>query len=185
MSFRAVASLLIVAVAATPSPAVIQRTVSLKSVLDAEGWISVARIDKIEAQRAELIIRRNLKGTSDRQRVTLDMTGDAVAQEAGQPKQLAERLTPGIDVILFGSIRAGRTSIVGYSNGTWFRMSADAKAGTATAATFTHFEPYLRRTFRGTTSELQETIIDCLSGVREPPAPDAQMPPGIGPPLKQ
>ena len=46
---------------------------------------------------------------------------------------------------------------------------------------FTHVEPYLRRTFKGTTAEMKQVVVDALSGKAEPPDPNLKEKPGIGP----
>lgn len=49
---------------------------------------------------------------------------------------------------------------------------------------FHHFEPYLRRTFKGTTAEMRQVIIDGLSGKKAPPY-DPKEKGGFGPELKR
>lgn len=185
MLVRAAVSISLLAAAAGSLHAVVQRTVALKSVLESESWIAVVRVDRLDDSRADLGVLRNLKGSGKEDRFILHLTGDAEAAKAGQPKQLVERLAPEMEVVLFGSVRGERRTIVGFANGTWFQMTGDARAGMSASLSFTHFEPYLRRTYRGTTAELAQIITDCLAGRREAPAPDPQEPPGIGPPLKK
>ena len=43
-----------------------------------------------------------------------------------------------------------------------------------------HLEIYLRRTFRGTTAELQRTVSEVLAGRAQAPAPDPNVEPGYG-----
>src|SRR5262249_7953985 len=49
---------------------------------------------------------------------------------------------------------------------------------------FNHLEPYLRRTYKGTTPEMIQTVRDGLSGKRRPPAPNDKEKPGVGPEVK-
>ena len=49
---------------------------------------------------------------------------------------------------------------------------------------FHHFEPYLRRTFKGPSDEMRQVIIDGLSGKKAPPPYDPKEPGGFGPELK-
>ena len=46
---------------------------------------------------------------------------------------------------------------------------------------FTHLEPYLRRTYKGTTAEMKQVVVDALAGKAEPPDPNQKEKPGIGP----
>ena len=48
-----------------------------------------------------------------------------------------------------------------------------------------HLEPYLRRTYKGTTAEMAQAIRDGLSGKKKPPPPDAREKPGLGPEPKK
>src|SRR5207248_2927115 len=79
--------------------------------------------------------------------------------------QLSERLAPGLPVILFIN---DQKLAFGYSRGTWFqlRLSGDEAE---TRGVFTHFEPYLRRTFAGPTAEMEATLADAIAGKRRPP----------------
>lgn len=186
MNVRAALTLVLCLVSTESLHAVVQRTIALKSVLSGESWIAVARIDRLDEARAEMTVTRNLKGSGNRTRIAIELTGDAEAKRVGQPKQLVARLAPGVEVVLFGSSRAGRLTLIGYANGTWFQMIGEAGPGSEkNALSFTHFEPYLRRTYKDATADLVQIIVGCIDGRREPPAPDPNEPPGIGPPVKQ
>ena len=184
MVLRAATLLVMLFAGVGPVLAVIQRTIALQSVIEGERWIGVGRIGRLDAARAEVTIVRNLKGDDRFSSLSLALTGDAQAVKSGEPRQLLERLAPGMEIVLFGSLRGGRWTMVGYSNGTWFRLAGEAAAGSPAVISFTHFEPYLRRTYNGATAELIGTITDCLGGRGKPPAPNPQEPPGIGPPVK-
>ena len=59
----------------------------------------------------------------------------------------------------------------GYTNGTWFNMTGVEVAGSRRWR-FNHCEPYLRRTFKGTTEEMQKVLADGLAEKAKPPDPD-------------
>src|SRR5262249_49322641 len=65
-------------------------------------------------------------------------------------------------------------------NGTWMQLTG-VKDGDTVRWSFTHLEPYLRRTYKGTTAEMKQTVQDALAGKKEPPAPDEKEMPGFGP----
>ena len=89
----------------------------------------------------------------------------------------------------FGDVRSQRGNMLLflYTNGTWVQLNADlvAEGETTQPIKFWHFEPYLRRTFKGTTDELHQVVADALSGKKAPPEPDPNEPPGLGPPLRR
>lgn len=165
------------------SYAVVQRSTPLKSVLASETWIWVGRIDRLDAERFVMSVAHvsDLKECWPHRQMTVDLRGDAAAQKNRQTPQLLERLRPGMELVLFGSDRMGRTTLFAFSNGTWFQITAEAKSSDSA---FTHFEPYLRRTFKGSTAELKAIVADALAGKKEPPPIDTQEPPGLGPPVR-
>ena len=56
-----------------------------------------------------------------------------------------------------------RYTAFGYTNGTWFQMIGQAEDDPAKVRWgFTHCEPYLRRTFKGTTEALKQVVQDGL-----------------------
>src|SRR5262249_59172938 len=67
-----------------------------------------------------------------------------------------------------------------YTKGTWSQILGGIDDDTTTSR-FLNSEPYLRRTFKGTTAELRQAIVDGLSGKKEPPPPDEKEAPGYGP----
>ena len=163
--------------------AVVARTIPLKDVLAAEQFILVATIESIDERKLEssIAVRRELKGKAPFSQLTVKLEGDASARREKQSAKLLERIAPNIELIVFGSIRGKVTTLFAYSNGTWFRIVGADPASSEFA--FAHMEPYLRRTFKATTAELKQTVIDGLSGKSPPPAPDPNEPPGLGPAL--
>ena len=71
-----------------------------------------------------------------------------------------------------------------YSNGTWFQMTAPSDEDKPVWS-FTHCEPYLRRTFKGTTEEMRQTVADSLAGKKAAPESDAKEKPGLGPEIEE
>jgi hypothetical protein len=184
MRKRFIQATLTALVCAAPTYAVIQRTIPLKDVLNGETFIFTARIEKLDVagKAMSLMVGEYFKARFPFEGFTVDLHGDAEAEKTKQSAQMIERLAPKLEFVVFGSTRASRTTLYGFTNGTWFQITG--LAGAQNLA-FTHFEPYLRRTFKGTTAELKQAVIDGLSGKKEPPPPDPKEPPGIGPPLKK
>ena len=173
---------------AGPLPAVIQRLTPLKEVLAAVQYIFVAAVEALDPQRpaAVLAVREDLKGKVPSRRLPLTLVGDREAQREKQAPQLLDRLAPKLELVVFASRRGQRTTAFAFTNGTWFQFTDDPGATSGEAQfTFTHLEPYLRRTFKGTTAELKRVVADALADRKPPPEPDATEPPGLGPPVKK
>ena len=91
-------------------------------------------------------------------------------------------MAPKLPLVLFVNQNGKNFTAFAYSNGTWFQMAGErADDGDVLRLPFTHIEPYLRRTFKGTTAEMKKVVVDALSGKAEPPPPNLKEKPGIGP----
>jgi hypothetical protein len=117
-------------------------------------------------------------------------------RENNQASRLIKRLALDLPVVffadkgaspVFGKVRDEGATLFMYTNGTWVQLGGNPKEETNTTmpVRFHHFEPYLRRTFKGTTAELRQVIIDGLAGKKDPPAYDPDEPPGLGPEIKR
>ena len=133
------------------------------------------------------VVKDDLKGQVPFRRLPVSLTGDAAARKDNQVPQLLDRLAADLPLVVFASPHGQRTIAYAYANGTWFQLVGEAAAdgGASPSFRFTHFEPYLRRTFKGTTAELQQVVADGLSGRKAPPEPDPNEPPGLGPPVRK
>jgi outer membrane protein assembly factor BamB len=165
--------------------AVITRLTSLGEVLKEQQYICVARVEKLDPKRpaAVLVVAEDLKGKLPFRRLPVNLRGDSEAKKHDDVRRRLRRLAPDLPLVLFANRRGKRLTVFGYTNGTWFQMVGQQVAGKPGAAVlgFTHCEPYLRRTFRGTTADLRGVLADGLAGRRPPPPPDADVPPGLGP----
>lgn len=169
---------------ALPAQALIKRLTPLSEVLQHEKWIVVAKVERIdpEAPGMVLSVTEDLKGQPEFRTLAVNLAGSAAAQKEKQTAQLLRRLAPGLPLVLFVSPRGTGYSGFAYTNGTWFHFTG-ARADERLVWSFVHCEPYLRRTFAGTTAELRDVIRDGLSGKRKPPPPDPKAKPGLGPEL--
>jgi hypothetical protein len=159
----------------TSARAVIEVLTPLKLFIDDSSIIVVAKVEKLDAAKhgAVLVVTRQLKGQETFRRLPINLEGDKPELSA----ELAERLAPGLSVVLFV---AKEKLAFGYVNGTWFQLRLTGE-GTDSRGAFTHFEPYLRRTFHGSTEALETTLADALAGKGKPPKPDPKENPGLGP----
>lgn len=166
--------------------AVIMRLVPLREVLAESPYICVVKVERLEPDRPAVVltVSEDLKGKAPFRRLPVNLTGDSEAQKDQHTAKLLKRLAPDLPLLLFVTERGKRYTAFGYTGGTWFQALGQ-KNDDAVRWTFTHCEPYLRRTFKGTTAELREIVVDGLAGKRKPPEPDPKEPPGLGPELEK
>jgi hypothetical protein len=183
---RAAWAVIAVALTTAPAVAVITRVVPLREVLAAEQFIFVATVESLDRDRpaAVLAVADDLKGKAPVRRWSLSLTGDAGAQREKQTAQLLDRLAPKLPMVVFASVRGPKLTAYAYTDGTWFQFTGPADAKADAPFAFAHLEPYLRRTFKGPTAALRHVVVDGLAGRKAPPEPDANEPPGIGPPVR-
>lgn len=164
--------------------AVITSLTPLSLVIEQQHYICVAAVEKLYPEKPGMVLKVNddLRGKLPCRRLSVILQGDSYAQKNKHTPQLLKRLAPELPVLLFANQAGTKLIVFAYTNGTWFQMVGSPDSSKATAILeFTHCEPYLRRTFKGTTAELRQVIADGLSGKRKPPEPNAKEPPGLGP----
>lgn len=172
---------------AQPAQAVITRLTPLKEVLGAEQFIFIAKVEKLDPDKPSLILTvdADLKEKVPCRRLPVNMTGDSEASKDKHTQILFKRLAVDLPVVVFASKRGKQYTGFVYSNGTWFQMIGRiGDDPTKVTWSLTHGEPYLRRTFKGTTEELKQIIIDGLANKKAPPEPNAKEEPGFGPEVK-
>jgi outer membrane protein assembly factor BamB len=169
--------------------AVISRLTPLRAVLRSEQLIFTVQVTKLDLDKPTVVfkVEEALKGKVHFQNLVVNLTADAEGQRQKHTDKLLKRLAPELSLVVFASknARTNRYTAFAYTNGTWFQMIGQANDGAkAVRWSFSHCEPYLRRTFKGTTAELKDIITESLAGRREPPPPDPKAEPGLGPEIK-
>jgi hypothetical protein len=161
--------------------AVIQVLLPLKSVLDDSQSIMVAKVERLDADKPTMVltVSESLKGGTPFPRLPVNLTGD---KERHTPR-LLKRIAVGTPIVLFVKKESeGKYMALGFTDGTWLQLLGQTDGG-QTRWAFTHCETYLRRTYKGTTSELKTLVTDVLAGKRKAPPPDPKERPGFGPEL--
>lgn len=184
---RAAAPCLALLLVAAPVLAVITALTPLAGMLEdpAIAYILVAAVEKLDTDRPAmaLTVGENLKGKAPFGKLVVHLKGDTEADKAKQMPQLLKRLAPKLPLVLFVSPRDKDYTALAYTNGTWFQLTGTDDAG-ATRWAFTHCEPYLRRTYKGTTTEMRQVIVDALAGKKKPPEVNPKEKPGLGPEIE-
>jgi outer membrane protein assembly factor BamB len=170
----------IVALLALLSPAqgFIEKLTHLGDIIQDSDQIFVAQVKALDPSRPSMVLERQtvLKGDRAVKRMPINLSGD---KEKHAP-ELLKRLAVDLPVVVFVTELNKRRLVLAYTNGTWFQVLGQEEGGEVRWA-FTHIEIYLRRTFRGTTKEMQEVVADAVLGKRKPPPADAKEKPGFGP----
>jgi outer membrane protein assembly factor BamB len=170
---------------ASQAQAFITALYPLKDVLAGGQLIFMAKVEKLDPDKPALVLSmgEKLKGQPAFDKLPMNLTGDSEGQKLKHTPQLLKRMAVDMPVVVFVNQRGKRYEAFVFSNGTWFQAIGhiDKEDSAKIRWAFTHCEPYLRRTFKGTTAELRQIVIDGLSGKKAPPEPDPKEPPGLGP----
>jgi hypothetical protein len=156
----------------------------LSAIVDESEWIVVAKVEKIDRQAPQVVlsVSEDLKGKAIDRRLVIAFEGDLEAKKLDHVPQLLKRLAPNMSVVVFAKKRGKLYTAFAYSNGTWFKidglLSDDASRIDWSLA---HGERFLRRTYKGTTAELRQLLIDHLAGKANLPKENKNEPPGFGP----
>ena len=170
--------------AAFPANAVIMKLTPLAEVLESEQLILVAAVDKVDPDKPSAIFKvaKALKGKSPFERIPMNMTGDDEARKHGDTRTILDRLDPTRKVVLFASKRGKKYNAMAFVEGSWFSLQGTIDDADKTVRwAFLHGEPYLRRTYKGTSAELIKVIEDGLAKKAKPPEPDEKAEKGYGP----
>jgi outer membrane protein assembly factor BamB len=169
-------------VSAGPAGAVIEKVPALKDVLADAQYIFTVKVDALDADKPSVVfaVAEDLKDKAEFRRLAVNLKGDAEAEKNKHTPQLLKRLAPDLPLVIFVIRREKSYVTFGYTNGTWFQMRG-VTDGDAVRWSFLHCEPYLRRTFKGSTAELKQVVVDGLSGKKQPPEPELKEKPGLGP----
>ena len=182
LAVRIVAAVLLVVLLVAPSQALITRLTALQDLISDANLILLTRVELLDGERPAVVlaIDEALKGKPTWKKVPVLLKGDGRAIKFKESPQLLKRLAVKLPVVLLLSEREGNYGGFAFTNGTWFSLVGTAD-GQEVRWAFTHLEPYLRRTFKGTTPEMVQVIRDALAGKKKPPAPDEREKPGLGP----
>jgi hypothetical protein len=166
---------------AGPADAVITKLLPLKSVIDGSDHIFIANTESIEPARPSMTLSvvTDLKGNITARRLPVLLKGDS----EGNPNHVIDRVKAGTPLILFVTEQGDQLLTVAFTEGTWFQLIGKTVDG-ATRWEYTHGEPYLRRTFKGTTEEMKSIINAYLKDMKAPPPAMPDEPAGFGPTLK-
>ena len=184
-------ALLALLLGATAAPAVITVLTPLAGILESDTYIFVAKADKLDPDNkdrptATFKLDKKLKGEPPFERIPVNMTGDDEAKKAGDTKTVFDRLDDKREIVFFVRKQGKLYNAKAFVEGSWFSLYGTLDAdGTTIRWAFLHGEPFLRRTFKGTSAELIKTIEDALAKKAKPPEPDEKEKGGYGPAVEK
>ena len=189
MTRRIPLGLLTLALGAAPAHALITRPTTLEQIVADQPLIFTAKVVEVLPDKPGMVFvpTEKLRGEFPFDRVPVSLAGDAEAKKGKQTEILLERLEKDLPLVVFASFRGNAYRALAYTNGTWFGLQGSVEEQDGKKVTrwrFTHGEPYLRRTFKGTTAELLAAVRGGLKGEKLPPYNEKEEP-GYGPPLKK
>ena len=179
---RGVLVLLVALLVAHQAVAFIQKLFPLQEFIDDSDFLFTAKVERVDPAKpsAVLVLGEHLKGNAPFTRMPINLTGD----KQKHTPQLLKRMAPDLPLVIGVKKQDdGKFMLLAFTNGTWFQVLGQTD-GDQTRWAFTHCEIYLRRTFKGTTAELQQTVSDVLTGKAKAPPPNPKEPPGFGPPIE-
>jgi outer membrane protein assembly factor BamB/protein-S-isoprenylcysteine O-methyltransferase Ste14 len=160
----------------------------LKHLLEKEEIVFIAKVKEVlpEKPAMVLVFDENLRGKAPFERMPVNLTGDKEAKAEKHTEAMLDRIEKDLPILIIaGKDRTGKKYIAfGFTNGTWFQMEGTID-GDSIRWSFLHCEPYLRRTFSGTTAELKQTIAAWVKDKKELPKVNDKEKPGFGPAIKK
>ena len=156
---------------------------ALQKIMNDSSAILVTQVEKIDPAKPSmvLVVKKALKGKTEFERLPINLKGDADSDKLKQTPELLKRLAPELPVVAFLSkLQDGSYMMFAYTNGTWFQVIGQGESNNIRWS-YTHCEINFRRTFKGTTAEMEQTITDVLAKKRRAPAIDPKEKPGLGP----
>jgi outer membrane protein assembly factor BamB len=175
-------------VLATPADAVITRKTPLSDIISYSTFIFTAKIETVDPDKPGMVLTpdEHIKGKFPFQRLPINLTGDMEADKLKHRPMLLKRVAPKLPVVVFITQKDKDYVAFIYTNGTWIHMTGDKPDGAEVVRwSFTHIEPYLRRTYKGTTEEMKQTVTDAVSGKKKPPDTNDKEEPGVGPEVEE
>src|SRR6266545_466420 len=182
-ALAALALLLFTAVA----QAVITKLTPLAEVLESDQYIFVAKADRLDPDNKErpsavFTVEKKLKGEPPFDRIPMNMAGDDEGKKAGDTRTIFDRLDTSRQLVFFIRKQGKIYNAKVFVEGSWFSAYGTLdNDGKTIRWAFLHGEPFLRRTFKGTSAEMIKTVEDSIAKKAKPPEPDEKAKEGYGP----
>jgi hypothetical protein len=185
----------LLALSASEAPAVIKATSPLRLFVRDATQIVQVRVTKFDAERSRMVfeVEQDIQGKKTEERsmnVVWKIETDSKWEGIRTLPRLLKSFGPDQQAILFindtggfwhnaGATRKNPIAF-GYTNGSWFCLESTRLDNGKLLWRLAQGEPYLRTTFKGTTTELNKVLVDYFAGKGKLPEPVKEEP-GFGP----
>jgi outer membrane protein assembly factor BamB len=172
--------------AAGTALAVIMAPLPLGSLIGSADYAFAAKIEKInaDAERPTVLleVEDDIKGKFPIRKVPLVFVGDADAKKLDHPAQLLKRMHVGQSVVFFVNKKGTKKLVIrACADGAWMSIDGSITGENMAVYQLLTGEPYLRKTFKGSSDELRKLLKDHLENKTKLPDLDAKETPGFGP----
>ena len=143
--------------------AFIHREYTIHEVLDACTNIVFGKVKSVDVRRLRgvIAVEEDVKGKSNMTEIKVNFATGQYLRES-TPQKMVRLLKVGMPIIVFYQQSGGIDSL-GYVNDTWFQTRAYGRYSSGWWA-FTHIDPFMSRTFNGSTTEFQGIVRAILAG---------------------
>ena len=178
-----VVSTILVLVVAPSAHAVIMALLPLQQVIRDSQFIVFAKVERMYPDKPAMLltVEEDLKGKLPFRKLPVHLKGGPEAEKLNHVPQLLKRLEDGLPMVLHLEVKNNKLIALAYTNGTWMQFVGDKTGESTSVWSLTQGEPYLRRTFKGSTDELRTTLVEVLAGKKRAPQIDEKVTPGFGP----
>ena len=172
----------------TSADGVIMAKFSLSDIMKVSTYVVMAKVESFEPQNKRMILKftDDIQGKPVFREVPVIMEGDDEGKKEGHIPLLMERLAVNLPIVMFIVHDKENKKIIShaFTNGTWFTLKGKTSGDTAGVWDLVHGEPYLRRTYKGTTEQMRKLLTGYLAGKAKLPEYNDKVKPDFGPPIK-
>ena len=161
--FSLISGIILWSLLSLPAQGFIEREYTIHEILDACTNIIFGKVKSVDTQRlrATVDVKENVKGESGLTEIKINFaTGTYTAETS--PQKMVNLLKVDMPIIVFYRQSYGIESL-GYVDNAWFQTRSYGASPSGWWG-FTHIDPYMSRTFNGSTTEFQKVIRAILAG---------------------
>jgi len=179
----------IAALIVSRAEALLDAALPLQDIIRDSTPIFTVKVESVDPDKPSmtLTVDEALKDKVPFKEMKINLTGDADAKNLKHHDVLYKRVAKDVPLIIFLTKKKDDNYVAfGFTNGTWLQLTGSkAEDSDKIRWQFTHCEPGLRGTYKGTTEELKQLVADVVAGKKTAPPINRKEKPGFGPELEQ
>jgi outer membrane protein assembly factor BamB len=181
-----IAGAILLALAGQHAHAVITAASPLKKFEGDAVFIVVGKVEKHfpDMPAMLVVITEDIKGKAPFRKMPINCkVADPKTFKDNQIEPLLKRFGPDQEIIFFFDPNGKSYVTFAFTNGTWFQLQGKQPGNDKSEVVFSlkSAEPYLRKTFKGTTEDLRKLLKDHIDKKTKLPDLDEKVTPGFGP----